>query len=161
MRILGIDQGIAHLGYCILEDEELITYGCLTTTNKKSIQNRFYTIEDKLSDIIKEFSPEAICCEKLFFTPPRPGQRNKSASIVYTNMITGVIISLAGRFDLEFNMFVPGTVKKTICDNGRATKNEVIKKIGETYEIECPKSNKEHICDAISIAITFSRCKGE
>lgn len=161
MRILGIDQGIAHLGYSIVEDGELITYGCIVTTSKKNIQTRFFDIEQKLSEIIKTYNPEVICCEKLFYTAQKKGKRNKSASIVYTNMVTGVIITLAGKFNLLFEMFVPGQVKKSICDNGKATKDEVISKIKELYEIESPKANKEHICDSISIALTYERAQTE
>jgi crossover junction endodeoxyribonuclease RuvC len=159
MRILGIDQGLASLGYCILEGDEVITYGCITTTNKKNLQQRFYDIEQKLSKLIEEYSPDVICCEKLFYTSPGAGNRNKSASIMNTNMITGVIMYLAGKYNLDIDMFVPSQVKKTICDNGKATKEEVISKINELYTIESTKSKREHICDAISIALTYIHCR--
>ena len=44
------------------------------------------------------------------------GNRNKSASIIYTNMITGVLACLAGEFEIELRMFVPSKVKKAVCD---------------------------------------------
>lgn len=158
MKILGIDQGIANLGYAIIdENEKLITYGCITTTSNESIEKRFEKIYIELSNIINEYEPDNISCEKLFFSTPGKGKRKKSASIVYTNMITGLIILLAGQFNMNLKMFVPGSVKKKITNNGKATKDEVIGVIEKKYDIKTSKTKKEHIFDALAIALTFNR----
>lgn len=154
MRILGIDQGIANMGYSILEDDKLITYGCINTTSKDFLEQRFFIIFSKLKTIIEEYKPEVICCEKLFYTSPKDGNRNKSASIIYTNMITGVLAALAGEFDIELRMFVPSRVKKAVCDNGKAEKDDMITKIKSLYPVEVDKTKYEHVCDSIAIAYT-------
>lgn len=154
MRILGIDQGIANMGYSILEDDKLITYGCINTTSKDFIEQRFFIIYSKLKTIIEEYKPQVICCEKLFYTSPKEGNRNKSASIIYTNMITGVLAALCGEFNIELRMFVPSKVKKAVCDNGKAEKEEMISKIKSLYPVESEKTKYEHVCDSIAIAFT-------
>lgn len=154
MRILGIDQGIANLGYSILEEDKLITYGCINTNSKDIIEDRFFIIYDRLKSIIENYHPSIICCEKLFYTSPQKGNRNKSASIIYTNMITGVLSVLAGQFNIELRMFVPSKVKKALCDNGKAQKDEIITKIKSLYEVETDKTKYEHVCDSIAIAYT-------
>ena len=154
MYILGIDQGIANLGYSIFNDEELITYGCINTSSNDILAHRFYSLYLQIKDIILKYNPEIICCEKLFYTSPKMGNRNKSASIIYTNMITGVLACLAGEFEIELRMFVPSKVKKAVCDNGKATKDDVINKIVSTYGIDSKKTKYEHVCDSIAIAHT-------
>jgi len=154
MRILGIDQGIANMGYSILEDDKLITYGCINTTSKDFLEERFFIIYSRIKKIIEEYKPEVICCEKLFYTSPKEGNRNKSASIIYTNMITGVLAALCGEFEIELRMFVPSKVKKAVCDNGKAEKDEMITKIKSLYTVESDKTKYEHVCDSIAIAFT-------
>lgn len=154
MRILGIDQGIANMGYSILEDDKLITYGCINTTSKDFLEERFFVIYSRLKKIIEEYKPEIICCEKLFYTSPKEGNRNKSASIIYTNMITGVLAALCGEFSIELRMFVPSKVKKAVCNNGKAEKDDMITKIKSLYPVESDKTKYEHVCDSIAIAFT-------
>lgn len=155
MRILGIDQGIANMGYSILEDDKLITYGCINTTSKDFLEERFFVIYSRLKKIIEEYKPEVVCCEKLFYTSPKEGNRNKSASIIYTNMITGVLAALCGEFNIELRMFVPSRVKKAVCDNGKAEKDDMIAKIKSLYPVESEKTKYEHVCDSIAIAFTY------
>jgi crossover junction endodeoxyribonuclease RuvC len=157
LKILGIDQGIANMGYAMLEDENLIAYGYISTTNEDTVEQRFYKIFLRLEDIILEYEPEIICCEKLFYSSPSKGARNKSASIIYTNMITGVLACIAGKYNIELRMFVPSMIKKAICDDGTAKKDDVIAKINELYSIDTLKTKAEHVCDSIAIAYTCSK----
>ena len=157
MRIMGIDQGIANMGYSILDDKALVAYGYISTNNKETIEQRLYSIYSRVEELILEYNPEIICCEKLFYTAPSGESRNKSASIIYTNMITGVLTCLAGKYGIEFRMFVPSMVKKAICNNGVAKKEEVIAKIKSMYSVQTLKSKAEHVCDSISIAYTCNK----
>ena len=154
MYILGIDQGIANMGYSILNDDKLITYGCINTNSNDSLEERFFSIYSQVKILIEEFKPEIICCEKLFYTSPKAGNRNKSASIIYTNMITGVLTVLAGEFKIELRQFVPSKVKKAICNDGKAQKDDVISKIKSMYNVDSTKTKYEHVCDSIAIAYT-------
>ena len=57
MRILGIDPGIAIVGYGILDIEgnsiSMKEYGCITTSSKSRIPDRLFFIMKELTDIIK------------------------------------------------------------------------------------------------------------
>lgn len=154
MYILGIDQGIAHLGYAVMKDKELIEYGCITTNSNDIIEQRFFSLYNDIKQLIIKYQPEAICCEKLFYTSPKAGNRNKSASIIYTNMITGVLAALCGEFEIELRQFVPSKVKKALCDNGKASKEDIEAKIASIYKVETEITKYEHVCDSIAIAYT-------
>ena len=155
MYILGIDQGIAHLGYAVMKDKKLIEYGCITTNSNDIIEQRFFSLYNDIKQLIIKYQPEAVCCEKLFYTSPKAGNRNKSASIIYTNMITGVLASLCGEFEIELRQFVPSKVKKALCNNGKASKEDIESRIASLYRVETETTKYEHVCDSIAIAYTY------
>ena len=164
MIILSVDQGIAHFGYAVLEYTEnginLMDYGCLISTIKKSKkkkpisqQRRMFELMSKFEDLIVKYEPKHIVHERLFFSPPAKNSRKKSASILNTNMITGSIWYIAGKYNIDVHQYSPQTVKKSLTGNGRADKDVIIKQIESVFNIECLKTHKEHVCDAISIGL--------
>lgn len=164
IRSLGIDQGLANCGYGIVEmrvnkkgkitSTKYIECGVITTNNKKTRPRRVYYIYNKIKALIINFEPNVISCERLFFTSPRKGQRNMSASIITTNMITGLVYLLAGEFDVPMKDFVPSQVKKTVTDNGRASKDEVKDEISKILKINRDDIKNEHKADGLSVAYT-------
>lgn len=171
MRILGIDQGIASLGYCILEikdnKKEIIEYGQLSTYPDEfedNICERIRDIVTMLFDIVKEFKPDRICCEKLFYSAPRVGGRNKSASIVSTNIASGLIMYVCGVAEVRFVDYSPLSVKNKITGNGKADKSQVREAVIKMYP-ELTKEDTdfmtEHMIDAVAIATTSYIIDGE
>ena len=71
MRVLGIDPGIATVGFGIIESlggrQDLINYGIVKTPAKTSLSSRLDLIYEDIIDIIKTFSPDVIAIEELFF----------------------------------------------------------------------------------------------
>jgi crossover junction endodeoxyribonuclease RuvC len=159
MIILSIDQGIAHFGYAILNVKKdsisLIDYGCFISNANGNQQIRVFKLINAFEALIDKYQPKYIIHERLFFSPPGQNSRKKSASILNTNMITGAIWYIAGKHEIEVFQYSPQTVKKELCGNGRAEKNTVISTIEKQFHIDCLKTHKEHICDAISIGLTF------
>lgn len=168
MRILGIDQGIASLGYCILEEKDgvktLLEYGQLTTLPDEFEDNmceRIVYIVDTIIEICNEFHPDRLCCEKLFYNAPRG--RNKSASIMSTNIASGLIMYAAGKTEVEFKEYPPTSVKNRITGSGKAEKEDVRAGVFKIYpEIEWDdKFLTEHMIDAIAIATISLLIDGE
>lgn len=177
---MGIDQGLAHLGYCFINAEknddspithnqivigeyraELISYGAIFTKPEKNIDasRRLYNLIDQCENLITENNPEDIAFEHLFYSTPGIGSRKKSASIMDTNMVTGALCYIIGKNNKKHFTYPPTAVKKSICDNGKANKDDVITKINELFDIQCNKTSKDHICDSISIALTHLKNK--
>lgn len=159
MVILSMDQGIASFGFAVFSVDksgvELLKSGCYTSTANGNQQKRIYNLMSKIEKLIVEYKPTYMVHERLFFSPPAKNSRKKSASILNTNMITGVLWYLAAKHNALIAQFSPQTVKKTLCGNGRAEKEDVIKYIEERFEINCPITHKEHMCDAIAIGLTY------
>lgn len=166
---IGVDQGIANCGYAVVEltpnDDILIhTSGTIITSSKHELSNRISLIYKTINHLSKEYNVSILGCEKLFFSPKQKSDsnkkgRNKSASIVYTNMATGVLYLIAGQNNLHLKEFVPGTVKKYVSGHGKATKDEVAEAVKLLVKGLDKELKTEHEADAIAIAITAVRFK--
>jgi crossover junction endodeoxyribonuclease RuvC len=158
MIILAVDQGLASFGWAVLNCDkqiELIDYGCFTTNAQGNQQERIFKLLSRFENLIDTYSPGCLVHERLFFSPPGKNVRKKSASILNTNMITGAMWYLAGKHNIPVEQYSPQTVKKSLTGNGRAEKDVMIKEIESRFSIECIKTHKEHICDAISIGLAY------
>jgi crossover junction endodeoxyribonuclease RuvC len=166
---IGVDQGIANCGYSVVELTEqneirILTSGTIKTSSKHELSKRITLIYKTVQALSNQYNVNILGCEKLFFSPNQKSTtnakgRNKSASIVYTNMATGVLYLIAGENDLHLKEFVPGTVKKYVAGHGRASKEEVeeaVKNLVQNFEIVI---SSEHEADAIAIAITAVKFK--
>lgn len=161
---LGIDQGYANLGYAIVKYNihtnkySVILSGTITTSSKEEIQDRLLMIYNKLLEILKCNNIDLMGCERLFVNGDRQAsgnkRRNKSVSIVRTNMSTGVIYLLSSQYNIMINDFPPTTIKKQLTGNGRAEKNDIIKVVEELMTKQGLKVDKNHESDAIAIGIT-------
>ena len=71
MKILGIDPGLAIVGYSIIEhiqdENTLITSGSIQTDKKKTDAERLYEIAVDMQTIIDEYKPDVASIEKLFY----------------------------------------------------------------------------------------------
>lgn len=168
---LGIDQGYANLGYALVKYNihtnkyNVLSYGTITTNSKDEIQDRLLVIFNKLKDIIIKNNIDMMSCERLFVNGDRQAsgnkRRNKSVSIVRTNMSTGIIYLLSSMYGIEIKDFPPTTVKKQLTGNGRADKEEIIKVVEDLMTKQGLKVKTNHESDAIAIAITAISSKIE
>lgn len=161
---LGIDQGYANLGYAIVKYNvhtntyKILKIGTIQTNSKYEIQFRIYTIYKELNKLIKKFNIDLISCERLFYNNSISSSgtktRNKSASIVKTNMVTGVIFLLSAMHNLKLKDFPPTTIKKQLTGSGKADKEEIIKVVDDLCLKQNIKLKTNHESDAIAIAMT-------
>lgn len=161
---LGVDQGIANCGYGIVvlgDDDSIIVLesGTLITKADKDLPERLDYIFTELEKLAIKYPINIIGCEKLFFNPngnKENKKRNKSASIVYTNMASALVFLLGAKVDTVVKDFVPGTIKKYITGNGNASKDEVKEGI-KLYLDKSMNVKTEHQSDGIAIAITSAK----
>ena len=114
---IGIDQGIASCGYSVVkltdDDIEILVSGTIKTPSKDTFGKRLNSIYQKILSLATDYKANIIGCEKLFFNPQMKGtNRNKSASMMHTNMATAVLHLISDDTKIPIVDFVPGTVKK-------------------------------------------------
>ncbi|MGB3056769.1 MAG: crossover junction endodeoxyribonuclease RuvC, partial [Candidatus Omnitrophota bacterium] len=71
MRILGVDPGLQHTGYGLIEAKSpdkmrLVEAGVISTAAQDGIAGRVVDIYENLSDIIAEHTPEVLVLEKIY-----------------------------------------------------------------------------------------------
>lgn len=149
MRVLGIDPGIAIVGYSILDFEnnkfKLIEYGCVTTSSTSPLTERLKFIYTEMENIIKEFKPQDMAIEELFF--------NKNVKTAITvAQARGVEILSGINNGLSVYEYTPLQVKQGIVGYGRANKFQVQQSVKNLLRLDhIPKP--DDAADAIAIAI--------
>ncbi|MCD7740536.1 MAG: crossover junction endodeoxyribonuclease RuvC [Candidatus Gastranaerophilales bacterium] len=153
MRILGIDPGLAIVGYSVIENNNdeniLVSSGSIQTDKNKSDAQRLLEIENDLQLIIDKYTPDAASVEKLFYF------RNQK-TVIPVAEARGVILSVLQKNSIIISEFTPIEVKQMITGYGRASKDEVaqIVQISVKYN-KLPKL--DDTLDSIAIALCHSR----
>ena len=155
MRVLGIDPGIARVGWAIVEEKKgkitALDFNCFETKAKEETADRLEKIHLEIKRLIKKYSPEEVAIEELFFNT-----NAKTAFVV--GQARGVIFLACAQEKLKSYCYTPLQVKIAVSGYGRAEKRQVgqmVKTILSLKEIPKP----DDVTDALAVAIThaFSR----
>ena len=122
MRILGIDPGFAITGYSVIDyignKFKLLTSGAVLTNAGESFPLRLEKIYRDLTDIIKEYKPDAMSIEELFFN-------NNAKTAINVAQARGVILMTARINALDIFEYTPLQIKQAVTGYGRADKIQV------------------------------------
>jgi len=150
MIILGIDPGIAIVGYGIVEYEKqrfkTLGYGAITTKAGIKTERRLEIIYDELDKLIKMFNPEDVAIEELFFNT------NQKTAITVAEA-RGVILLCAKQNNVNIYEYTPLQVKQAVVGYGRAEKSQVILMVRDMLSISKEKLKLDDTADALAIAI--------
>ena len=154
MIILGIDPGIAIVGYGIIEvrgnNYKAIDYGCITTDSKQLFPDRLKLVYDELTNIINKFKPDDYAVEELFF--------NKNVkTAIKVGQARGVEILAAVNLGLPVFEYTPLQIKQAVVGYGRAEKHQVQEMVKLLLNLkEIPKP--DDVADALAIALCHGSC---
>ena len=153
MKILGIDPGMAIVGYALVEiinDKiELLTSGSIQTDKKLSDSKRLVEIYEDLSVIVEKYQPDCASVEQLFFF-------KNQKTIIPVAEARGVILTVLEKYNIPTYSYTPMEVKQVLTGYGRAEKKEVEQMVRlALLDINLPKL--DDTVDAIAIAICHSR----
>ncbi|MDP2820732.1 MAG: crossover junction endodeoxyribonuclease RuvC [bacterium] len=157
MIILGIDPGIARVGYGVIkvfpakknfkEKIKFINCGVIETDKKTEISKRFLILEKELVKLLKQYKPNKVILEKLFFF------KNQKTAIEVSQAI-GVIKLTIGRKKIPVIEFTPLQVKMMITGYGHAKKEQVQEVVVKILGLkQAPKL--DDASDALALAISF------
>jgi len=160
MIVLGIDQGLANVGYAVIDYDSadsfsILKSGAIRTKAKDDLSKRMNDIFSEIDKIIEIYDISHMGCEKFFFNKSDKTLEFRSSTIVKTNMVTGLLFLLAHKHSISIKEFVPGTIKKHVTGNGRASKEAMIYEInslckGQGFQKEI---KNDHEADAIGIGL--------
>lgn len=149
MRILGLDPGLAIVGYGVLEYEKshfkTIAMGAITTSKDLSLPDRLLSISGKMQALLEKYKPDEMAIEELFFS------KNIKTGMQVSHA-RGVEILEAQRFGIPIYEYTPFQVKQAVTGYGRAEKNQVQEMVKLLLNLsERPKP--DDTADALAIAI--------
>ena len=149
MRIIGIDPGLARVGYGIIEfdnkDKRLLDCGIIETLKNKKEEDRLFEIHHDLNQLIKTWKPDYAAVEKFFFY--------KSSTTISVVQARGVIMMTLGAQSIPISEYAPAQIKLAITGSGKATKKEVLHAVMFNLNLDyAPKPDDS--ADALAIALT-------
>ncbi|WP_013320540.1 crossover junction endodeoxyribonuclease RuvC [Gloeothece verrucosa] len=147
-RWLGLDPGLARIGWAVLEIDEplpaqLLDYGTIETSKRCPTPERLLEIEKDISEILQEFQPQAVAIEMPFF-----GRQIKAAGGVIQAL--GVLNLVIYRELKILPILLHQSSWKCYLDHGRATKQEVAEIIQNIFNLDSLPI--DDTVDAIGIA---------
>ncbi|MEI7432732.1 MAG: crossover junction endodeoxyribonuclease RuvC [Methanomicrobiales archaeon] len=150
MIVLGIDPGLARLGYGVIEKTGNraihITHGCITTSAEDlSAGTRLNHLYGGLKDLFLEHRPERAAVEKLFFS-------KNITSAMGVAEVRGIILLICEQEGVPVTEYTPNQVKQAITGSGRADKKQVqemIRRLLHLQEIPRP----DDAADGLSLAL--------
>ena len=153
MKILGIDPGMAIVGYGLIEVEngnvELLTSGSIQTDKNLPDSKRLLEIYNDLTTVVAKYQPDCASVEELFFF-------KNQKTVIPVAEARGVILTVLEKFNIPTFGYTPMVVKQVLTGYGRAEKKEVEQMVKIALEREnLPKL--DDTVDAIAIAICHSR----
>ena len=153
MKILGIDPGMAIVGYSILEADKdnlkLLHSGSIQTKKGERESVRLLEIFNDMNTIVETYKPDVCAIEKLFFF------RNQT-TVMPVAHARGVILTVLEKFKVPIYEYTPMEVKQILTGYGRAEKKEVEQMVKIALETDkLPKL--DDTVDSIAIAISYTR----
>ena len=153
MIILGIDPGVATIGFGVVRAERqkntLLRYGVITTPAGIPLSRRLLRISQDMEELIHTFRPDEMAVEELFFS------KNITTGISVAHG-RGVILLAAEKLGVPIFEYTPMQVKQAVTGYGGADKKQVMlmtQRLLGMKEIPRP----DDAADALAIAICHAR----
>ncbi len=154
MVILGIDPGLALMGYGIIEHSatrsKMLTYGCISTVAHSPMPQRLRTIYTGLKQLIDIYKPDDIAFEELFFA------HNVTTGIAVAQARGAALVAAAQHTESLYE-YTPLQIKQAITGYGRAEKPQMQQMVKLLLGLdEIPKP--DDAADALAVAVTHANC---
>ncbi|MDG0790164.1 crossover junction endodeoxyribonuclease RuvC [Cohnella ginsengisoli] len=156
MRVLGIDPGIAIMGFGFIDKigHRLVPvqYGSIQTTPDTAQEVRLQQIYESSCKLLDEYKPETVAVEKLFF--------NKNVTNAFSvGQARGVLMLAAAQRGIPIGEYTPMQVKQSVVGYGGAEKKQVQEMVKRLLGLaSAPKP--DDVADALAVAICHAHASG-
>ena len=153
MRILGIDPGVATIGFGVVDIQRgmhrLVQYGVITTPPGIPLSRRLLQIAQDMAELLERFRPDEAAVEELFFT------KNITTGIAVAHG-RGVILLEVERSGCPVFEYTPMQVKQAVAGYGKAEKRQVMLMTQRLLHMQSiPRP--DDAADALAIALCHGR----
>lgn len=154
MRVLGIDPGLATMGYGIIDTDgrrmELVKGGVVITTPDTRFPERLHGIFTGTRDLLTLYRPDEVVFEELFFA------RNVTTAL-NVGAARGAALCACSEYGRPLFEYTPMQIKQAVVGYGKADKHQVqhmVKLLLHLEDILRP----DDAADAVAAAITHINC---
>lgn len=153
MRILGIDPGIATIGFGVIDfsgrEYKLVNCGVITTLAHTMLSARLEQIYDDMCQLLELFKPDAVSIEELFFNT------NITTGIAVAHG-RGVLLLACRKAGVAIYEYTPLQVKQAVVGYGRAEKKQVMDMVRRICALPSPPK-PDDAADAVALALCHAR----
>lgn len=153
MRILGIDPGLAIVGWGVVEAVGgkffPVACGSVTTPAHTEVPLRLSMIYRDICALMDKYKPDAMAIEELFFNT------NRTTGITVAEA-RGVVLLAAEQHGIAISEYTPLQVKQAVVGYGRAEKKQVIAMVTSLLKLPHPPK-PDDTADALALAL----CHGQ
>lgn len=153
IRILGIDPGLRHTGWGIIESQgnslSFIAAGTVDSDKKLSMSDRLKQIHDGLFTVIESHKPQESAVECTFIN------MNAKIPTMKLGQARSIAMLVPALFELTVAEYAPNLIKKTVVGTGHCEKQQIRMMV----KILLPKANldSDDAADALAIAICHAQ----
>ena len=148
MRILGLDPGLQHTGWGLIEAQgnrlRHVANGTIRPPVKGELAARLAVLYDCLDELIQRHAPHTAAVEETFVN-------QNPTSTLKLGMARGVILLVPSQRGISVGEYAPNKVKKSVVGVGKAGKEQVqlmVKQLLPGVEFDSPDA-----ADALAVAI--------
>ncbi len=156
MIILGIDPGLAIVGYGVVDYTKkkftTMAYGAITTPAHTAVGDRLVLIYEKMTELISVYHPADMAIEELFFNT------NTTTGISVAEA-RGVCLLAAKQQGINIFEYTPLQVKQSVVGYGRAEKKQVMTMTKTILGLE-KMPRLDDTADALAIAVCHAHTGG-
>ena len=150
MIILGLDPGLATMGYGIIEKQKndnvtAVDYGVVLTPKNESLPVRLAMLEEGINKILLKYKPEEIAVEELFFS------KNVTTGIPVAHA-RGVMLLTCIKYCGRLNEYTPNQIKQSLTGYGKADKVQMMHVVTSILRLDkIPRP--DDAADALAVAV--------
>ena len=156
MRILGIDPGVATVGYGVVDYNANrfthVRHGIIKTAAHQPLSLRLLEISHDMQELIGMFKPDVVSMEELFFS------KNITTGIAVAHA-RGVLLLECRRANLPIHQYNPMQVKQAVTGYGAADKKQVMEMTRRLLNLEA-LPRPDDAADALAVAICYAHASG-
>ena len=153
MLILGIDPGLATMGWGVIRSEkgrmEAVDYGVVLTPKSETLPVRLALLEEGVKKLFVKFRPDEVALEELFFN-------SNVTTAINVAQARGVILLTCVKECGRLFEYTPLQIKQALTGYGRADKLQMMSMVNTLLRLEIVP-RPDDAADALAVALTHGQ----
>ena len=154
MIVLGIDTSLRSTGYGVLEvlgsRMKMLDCGNVKNAPKLPLTACLKAIHDKVAALIAEYSPDVMSIEAVIYG-------KNAGTMLVLGEARGAVLTAAADASLPVYEYEPRRMKKAICGNGLAEKEQIQRMVKTLLSL--PELPQNDAADALGLAICHANSR--